>query len=256
VSNPQGVAVAPPARSRFGGLAWTAVVLGIVGLVGSPIIILNNVTAVAAGVGVVLGVVALFGTRKVLAAIGVVLCVAGIVVTVVVQNAAVKSLDTAINGTTNQGQVSGAGGGAGGSAGGGAGKTGGTPTWGARYTWQSGLAIEVSAPSACTPGQYASPQNVARAVKFTITVVNGSKQSVDAAQLTTMGEAQFDGHSADPVFDSQGSCGDGGMQTATILPGKSFTYTEAYSVGAQPGDLQLVFQPDFGSDKAVYTGKA
>lgn len=68
-------------------------ILGIVGVIGSPIIIFNNLTAVAAGVGVVLGAIAVFGTRKLLAGLGVVLCVAAIVITVVAQGRAVEQLD-------------------------------------------------------------------------------------------------------------------------------------------------------------------
>jgi hypothetical protein len=91
---------AGPQRQRFGALAWSALILGIVGFVGSPIIILNNLTAAGAGVGAVLGVVALFGTRKVLAGIAVVLCVAAIVFTVMAQGAAVAELDRALGGLT------------------------------------------------------------------------------------------------------------------------------------------------------------
>jgi hypothetical protein len=91
---------AGPRRQRFGALAWSALILGIVGFVGSPIIILNNLTAAGAGVGAVLGVVALFGTRKVLAGIAVVLCVAAIVFTVMAQGAAVAELDRALGGLT------------------------------------------------------------------------------------------------------------------------------------------------------------
>ena len=99
---PASPAAAPAGsrRQRFGALAWSALILGIVGFVGSPIIILNNLTAVGAGVGTVLGVVALFGTRKVLAGIGVVLCVAAIVFTVMAQGAAVAELDRALGGLT------------------------------------------------------------------------------------------------------------------------------------------------------------
>lgn len=45
--------------------------------------------------GVILGGIALFGTRKVLAAVGVSLCIAAITFTVLAQDAAVESLDRA-----------------------------------------------------------------------------------------------------------------------------------------------------------------
>lgn len=79
--------------ARFGGLAWSALILGIVGLVGSPVILFNNLTAIATGVGVILGLIALFGTKKLLAGIGVALCVGAIVFTVSAQQAAVEELN-------------------------------------------------------------------------------------------------------------------------------------------------------------------
>jgi len=87
-----------PARHRFGALAWTALILGIVGIVGSPIIFLNNLTAVVAAVGVILGIIALFGTRKVLAGVGVALCVAAITFTIMAQGAAVEEFDREFSG--------------------------------------------------------------------------------------------------------------------------------------------------------------
>jgi len=90
-----------PARTKFAGLAWTALILGIVGLVGSPVIIFNNLTAIAAGVGVVLGLIAVFGSRKVLALIGTALCVGAIVATVAVQQAAVDELNEQIDNLEN-----------------------------------------------------------------------------------------------------------------------------------------------------------
>lgn len=78
---------------KFVGLAWSSLILGIVGLVGSPVIIFNNITAIAAGVGLILGIIALFGSKKIVAGIGVVLCVAAVAVTVVVQQNAVEELD-------------------------------------------------------------------------------------------------------------------------------------------------------------------
>ncbi|MEU4447768.1 hypothetical protein AB0K14_12715 [Actinosynnema sp. NPDC050801] len=240
--------------TKFGALAWTALILGVVGIVGSPIIIFNNLTAVVAGVGFVLGFIALFGTKKIIAVIGVVLCVLGIVFTVMAQKAAVEEFDEIINGSTNQGQVS-----------------DGTdsaapaeqkpetaqapPTWGQRYTWANGLAVEVSTPAPCTPSRYAAPSNIVRAAKVTVTVTNGTDKPFDAGLLSFGGDAQFDGRKAETVFDSSGECGGGGAENATVLPGKAFTYETAFAVGAQPGELQITLRPDFGSDKAVFVGQ-
>ena len=248
---PQQFAAKP---TRFGALAWTALILGIVGVVGSPIIIFNNLTAVVAGVGFVLGFIALFGTKRIVAVIGVVLCVLGIVFTVMAQKAAVEELDKIINGSTNQGQVS--------SGSDSAvpvepkpGSVQAPPTWGQRYTWANGLAADVSAPTPCTPGQYAAPSNITRAIKVTVTVTNGTDRPFETGLLSFGGDAQFNGRNAEKVFDSSGDCG-GGSENATVLPGKAYAYDTAFSVGAQPGELQITLQPDFGSDKAVFVGQA
>lgn len=235
--------VTPSKPTRFGALAWTALILGIVGVVGSPIIIFNNLTAIAAFVGLVLGVIALFGTRKVLAIIGVVLCVAAIGFTVMAQQSAVEELDKILDGTTNQGQA------------GDAPAAAETSTWGKRHTWANGLAVDVAAPVACTPGQYAVPSNIARAVKFKVTITNGMSAAFETALLTLGNDAQFNGQKAEKVFDSSGGC-DSTVDTATVLPGKTYTYEVVYSVDAQPGEMQLVFEPSFNADKAAFVGQA
>lgn len=234
--------VAPQKPTRFGALAWTALILGIVGVVCSWVIFLNNLTAIAAFIGIVLGVIALFGTRKTLAAIGVVLCVAAIVFTVLAQQAAVNELDKFLD----QGAVS---------------ETpkqeapGEPPTWGKRYTWENGLSVDVAAPVACTPGEFAAPQGIVRAVKFNVTITNSTSAAFETALLSLGNDAQFNGQKASRVFDSGGGC-TSTVDNATVLPGKTYTYEVSYSVGAQPGEMQLVFEPSFNSEKAVFVGQA
>jgi hypothetical protein len=66
--------------------------LGIVGVVFSPMPIINNLSALIAVVGIILALIALFGSRKVLAGIGAGLCVLAIVFTVAAQTALTKGL--------------------------------------------------------------------------------------------------------------------------------------------------------------------
>jgi hypothetical protein len=73
----QSITTAPPQTPtppRFTRLAWASLILGIVGSVFSVVPILDIMTMLGAIVGIVLGVVALFGSRKVLAGIGAALC--------------------------------------------------------------------------------------------------------------------------------------------------------------------------------------
>ncbi len=84
------------APAKFVGLAWTALILGIVGCVFSVIPILNNVSAMAAVVGIILGFIAIFGTRTVLALIGGALCVAAVVLTIAMQSHTVAAINSSI----------------------------------------------------------------------------------------------------------------------------------------------------------------
>lgn len=130
-----------------------------------------------------------------------------------------------------------------------------TPTWGQRYTWPNNIALEVAKPAACKPSSSAAPADIARAVKVHMTVVNGSQQPFDVGLLTAP-TVQFGGAHAEAVTDIGGPCGNGGMETATVLPGKTYTFDIAYVVGKDPGELQMEFQTDFTGDKAVFVGQA
>jgi hypothetical protein len=129
------------------------------------------------------------------------------------------------------------------------------PTWGKRFTWPDGLAIEVGAPAACKPGEFAFPEGIKRAAKFTVLVVNDTKKPFEVGLLTVGNEAQFAGAKAEKVFDSGGPCKDTGLDTTTVLPGKTYSFDITYAVGAEPGELQMTFQPDFTSAKAIYVGQ-
>ncbi|SDH59079.1 hypothetical protein SAMN05192558_12117 [Actinokineospora alba] len=130
-----------------------------------------------------------------------------------------------------------------------------TATWGERYTWPDGLAVEVSAPKPCKPSEYSMPQKTERAVKITLLVTNGTEEPFNAGVLSVGGDAQFAGRKAEAVYDSGGECG-GGMDSVTVLPGKTFEMSQAFAVGAQPGELQVVLQPNFGAAKAIFVGQA
>ncbi|ALG13279.1 hypothetical protein [Kibdelosporangium phytohabitans] len=131
-----------------------------------------------------------------------------------------------------------------------------TPTWGERYTWPDGLAIEVAQPQVCKPGEYAMPQNMKRAVKVKVTVVNGMDKQFDVGPLSFGLDAQFAGAKAERVIDVNGPCDGTGLDGGTVLPGKTFSFEESFAVDAKQGELQLSFEPTFGKAKAIYVGAA
>ncbi|MGH3786914.1 MAG: hypothetical protein ACRDRG_10280 [Pseudonocardiaceae bacterium] len=81
--------------AKFVGLAWSSLILGIVGVVFSPLPFVNNVSALIAVVGIILAAIAVFGSQKVLAGIGAALCVLAVVFTMAVQRQTVAELDKA-----------------------------------------------------------------------------------------------------------------------------------------------------------------
>lgn len=88
-----------PVEKRTSGLAVTALVLGIIGLVLSWIPIVNNAAAVLAVIGLVFGIIAIFATGakhkkkgRGLAIAGSVLCVIALIVTFAIQASASKAL--------------------------------------------------------------------------------------------------------------------------------------------------------------------
>jgi hypothetical protein len=74
--------------------------------------------------------------------------------------------------------------------------------------------------------------------------------------LTVGGNAQFNGAKAETVFDSSGGCGNGGLESGTVLPGKTYTYEVAYAIGWDGGELQLGFEPHLGQDTVNFVGPA
>lgn len=219
--------VAPARPTKFGALAWTALILGIVGIVGSPIIFLNNLTAVIAGVGFILGVIAFFGTKKTLAAIGVALCVAAIVFTVMAQSAAVKEFDKITDKLTGSAPAQ-------------------TLNVGETFHGKD-IDIAVTNPKAFTTSRTAAPEQNAKAVGYDVTITNHSDKPWAAMLLiqATAGSA-----AAQEVFDP--SADFNGTPSQDVLPGKELAFKIAFV--DSPGDITLQLGT-IGSDKAYFIHK-
>jgi hypothetical protein len=123
--------------------------------------------------------------------------------------------------------------------------------FGQRVTFDDGLAVEVTAPQPYKPSRYAAGHDGDRAVKFDITVVNGSDEPYDA--VMTVVNATHGGRQVSRIFDSA----NGGSENpaGTVLPGKSTTFTVALSLGEAVGELQLEVTPGFLGEPAIFTGQ-
>ncbi|TWF76572.1 hypothetical protein FHX44_112465 [Pseudonocardia hierapolitana] len=120
-----------------------------------------------------------------------------------------------------------------------------------RVTFDDGVAVEVTAPQAFTPGRYVFGNERDRAVSFEITIVNGSDQPLDTA--TAIVRATHSGRDAPLIFDLQN--GMKGPPQGTVLPGKSITFPVAVSIGKDVADLQIDVSPGFVGDPAIFSGQ-
>lgn len=188
---------------------------------------LNNLSAVAAGVGLILGVIALFGSRKMLAAIGVALCVAAIAFTVAAQSAAVDELERAFNGGTT-------------------GDTSATYRIGQTHKGEDAN-ITVSKLRNVTTSETAMPEQDAKAFTVTVTVQNTSDEPLNPHLLTFA--ASVGDRPAQEVFDS--GHGFEGAPGSKILPGRKLTFPVAF---VRPGSGEIVVQVDsIGGDTVSFT---
>jgi hypothetical protein len=122
--------------------------------------------------------------------------------------------------------------------------------WGETVTFDDGLQVQVAAPELYRPGSYSAGHDKARAVRINITVTNGGSQPFDPVVMLV--NASHGGQMASPIFDSQN--GIGGAPQTNVLPGKSTMFPVAFSIGDQPGELQVEVTPSFEYTDAVFVG--
>lgn len=223
----------PQPKPRFGTLAWAALILGIIGICGSIVPILNNATAVAALVGLVLGIIALFGSRKALAGAGSALCVLAVAATVVLQGVVVAELNRVL-------------------AGGNPARPEAAPApvlrlgFGDRHTWPDGRAISVLPPAPYEEvSEFSRPPAGKRHVQFQVAVRNGGQDSYNVVTATIT--VTHHGRVAQQHFGA----GDP-IPIAQLPPGGEVRYTMVFEIDAEPGELQVSVQPTFTTEETAY----
>jgi len=125
-----------------------------------------------------------------------------------------------------------------------------TPHFGDTYTWPSGVAVTISAPQSFTPSAYAAgPVDGYTNLKFTVTMVNNSTQSVSASLFTAT--VLSGGKEGPAIFDTQQNIG---MVSSDVPVGKSIQFDIAFSV-ADANDITMSVSPDAGifNDKVTFT---
>jgi hypothetical protein len=129
----------------------------------------------------------------------------------------------------------------------------GVATFGERFTFSSGLAIEVAQPQAYRPASSAAGHDRDRAVIIETTVINGNDEPYEFNDFIMGPTATHDSRPASAIFDSANDIGMTPM--TTILPGKSFTFRKAVSIGESSAELQLEYRADMLGETAIFTGQ-
>ncbi|WP_438388969.1 DUF4190 domain-containing protein [Actinopolyspora saharensis] len=248
----------PPQRlkPKFSGMAWASLILGIIGMCGSPIPILNNLTAVAAFVGVILGVIALFGGKKIVASIGTGLGVLAIVITVILQGMMVRELDKALEqGGSGSGTSSTDSATPGSGSGSGSGSDSGSNStvrldFGQEHSWSGGETISISQPTAYeSDNQFLQPTEGNRYIQFDVRVTNNGddEYNVGSSSITVQHNGQ--------VAQQNYAAGDQFPNTQ-LPPGDSVTYTMVFEISQQTGKLQVSVEPNvFATDTVYFSGQ-
>ncbi|WP_461152707.1 hypothetical protein [Saccharopolyspora tripterygii] len=195
--------------------------------------ILSHPTAIAALIGLVLGIIALFGSRKALAGIGSVLCVLAVVATVLLQGTMVAELNRVFTGAHPAPAENAA------------------PApvlrlgFGDRHTWPDGRAISVLPPAPYQElSEFSRPSAGKRHVQFQVAIRNGGQDPYNAVTATIT--VEHNGRMAKQHFGA----GDP-IPVAQLPPGGEVRYTTVFEIGAEPGELQVSVQPSFNTEETA-----
>ncbi|MFL1905503.1 hypothetical protein OG288_40825 [Streptomyces tauricus] len=115
--------------------------------------------------------------------------------------------------------------------------------------YENDVEVSLSKFSRGTSSEYASPGNTPYA-KFTIKIVNGSDESVNADELSVNCAYGDEGKEGDAIFDE----GLDGLPETRVLAGRSLSVVWACELPTDEKYLQVEVAPDYESETAVFTG--
>lgn len=124
--------------------------------------------------------------------------------------------------------------------------------FGQRYTWGSGVALEVKLPEPFKPSRTAIGRDKARTILITTTIINGSDRPYEFNPAIMGPNVIHNGEVASQVIDAERKVGTTPM--TTVRAGSQFTYKTALSIGEEPAELQLEYTEMFGGAPALFVG--
>lgn len=123
--------------------------------------------------------------------------------------------------------------------------------FGSTHSWENGIQVTVQQPEPYRPSSSAAGADRARAVSFEVTVKNDSPAPLEL--VTVMIQASYNGQPLNPIFDSAKNVM--GAPTTSVLPGKTSTFTVAFPVDREAGEMQVEVMPGFTGERAFFTGQ-
>jgi hypothetical protein len=122
--------------------------------------------------------------------------------------------------------------------------------FGETMEWSDGVTMTVSEAEPFTPSNLAGGADQAENIVFTLTLTNGSDESVQPVVISTLSS---DGTEATRIIDIGAEGGQVGIPPTTALqPGESVTWREAWSV-ADPDSLTMETAPSFVYESVTFT---
>lgn len=115
--------------------------------------------------------------------------------------------------------------------------------------YENDVEVSLSKFSRSVSSEYASPENTPYA-KFTIKVVNGSGETVDATGMTVNCAYGDEGRESEAVFDE----GLDGLPDTRVLAGRSLSITWGCEIPKKEKYLQVEVSPDFESETSIFAG--
>ncbi|WP_344128324.1 DUF4190 domain-containing protein [Saccharopolyspora halophila] len=246
-----------PSRATSNGMGTAALILGIIGVLLAFIPIIGFFGFILGVLAIVLGAIGIVrahrgtASNKVIAYVGTALGAVAFIGSLVVFGGLMSSIDESVRDSqvgAPRGPASGgepqppAAGGSGDSAQGEVISL----AFGQSHTWPGGETVTLAEPRAHTPDNpYSGPAGDERQVAVDVTVRNDGDDEYDVMQ--TRLTAQHNGRVAQQAY----TAGDP-LPNVQLPPGGETTFTTVYSVGPDPGELQISVQPNYFAEQTVY----
>ena len=122
--------------------------------------------------------------------------------------------------------------------------------FGESYTWDDGITVTVGKPDKFKPSRYAAADKAEAYLKFKVTVVNKSKESLDLG--LTYVSVQSANKEADQVFDSKNDLE--GSPSTKLLKGRESEWEIGFGV-VDPKDavMEFALQDNFERPSLLYS---